>query len=272
MKANVPETIGPLLSFAAYIGIRKHARVGLDAARIFTSLSLFSLITTPLNSLFQSAPQFMSAMASLARVQTYLTSNTFHEKREVIAFAEKSEKGSAAGLSDEDLAGEHELQNMPASILSNADDTCIVEFDNLNFGWDPAGGMIIQDASFRTFNTQLVIVVGPVASGKSSLLKAILGETPISTGTVRVSTLRMSFCDQTPWFMNTTIRKIILGFSELDTHWYNEVLHACALEDDLAQLPAGDQSRLGSNGITLSGGQKQRLVSGYIAGNSMIIC
>lgn len=50
-------------------------------------------------------------------------------------------------------------------------------------------------------------------------------------------------------------------FSSNDNEYYNTVLEACALLDDLNQLSGGDQSKVGSKGIALSGGQKQRVVS-----------
>jgi|EP01047_Picozoa_sp_COSAG01_P048632 ABC-type multidrug transport system fused ATPase/permease subunit len=38
-----------------------------------------------------------------------------------------------------------------------------------------------------------------------------------------------------------------------------QVVAACALESDFAQLPAGDFAQIGEKGINLSGGQKQRI-------------
>ena len=43
-----------------------------------------------------------------------------------------------------------------------------------------------------------------------------------------------------------------------DAPRYERVLAACALEDDLKGLPAGDASELGERGLNLSGGQKAR--------------
>ncbi|KAL4738175.1 P-loop containing nucleoside triphosphate hydrolase protein [Aspergillus similis] len=41
--------------------------------------------------------------------------------------------------------------------------------------------------------------------------------------------------------------------------WYTTVIQACALEQDLAQWPQGDQAIIGSRGVALSGGQSQRI-------------
>lgn len=107
------------------------------------------------------------------------------------------------------------------------------------------------------------MIVGPVASGKSTLLKGLLGELPKATGCVDVARRRIAFCDQTPWITNATLQQNILGYSVYERDWYKTVVHACVLDQDLAALPDGDQSVVGSNGINLSGGQKQRLVSLY---------
>ncbi len=47
----------------------------------------------------------------------------------------------------------------------------------------------------------------------------------------------------------------------MDEVWYKKVIHVCDLEEDLDQMPDGDQTVIGSRGITLSGGQKHRIVS-----------
>ncbi len=60
------------------------------------------------------------------------------------------------------------------------------------------------------------------------------------------------------------MRANILGPREFDGPWYEAVLHACLLEDDLKALPGGDGCLLGSKGLVLSGGQKSRVVGDSI--------
>lgn len=85
-------------------------------------------------------------------------------------------------------------------------------------------------------------------------------------GIIDVSCQRLAFCDQSPWLTYATIRENVTGMadSSFDEAWYSKVIHACALEKNLEQLPDGDQFMVGSRGIALSGGQRQRLVSQYL--------
>lgn len=69
----------------------------------------------------------------------------------------------------------------------------------------------------------------------------------------------VSYCSQTPWVVNDTLRGNILFGRPYDEDRYEHVIEACALLDDLAVLPAGDQTEIGERGINLSGGQKARV-------------
>lgn len=108
---------------------------------------------------------------------------------------------------------------------------------------------------------QLTMVVGPIASGKSTLCKVLLGEAPVFNGQVILgpSCRRVGYCDQNPFLSNASIKQNILGFAPFDQTRYNEVIEASMLQIDLETLPQGDDTKIGSNGISLSGGQKQRV-------------
>ncbi|CAM9767000.1 unnamed protein product, partial [Ectocarpus sp. 12 AP-2014] len=145
-----------------------------------------------------------------------------------------------------------------------------------------AGDLTLDAIDLRIEPGQLVGVVGPVGSSKSSLLMAMLREiTPERTsggaGTAavegcaghghgerncqpRVSVLgSLAYASQEPWIQSSTIRENILFGRAINQKRYDAVVRDCALERDLSLLPSGDQTGIGDRGVNLSGGQKARV-------------
>ncbi|KAF3069773.1 Multidrug resistance-associated protein 1 [Daldinia childiae] len=235
----IPFLLGPPLTFA-------FAQRTLDSARIFTSLSYLLLLTGPLSQVFQNIPQLLSGLACLGRIQAFLECETRHDFREVLAdMRRNSEKTQADTIP---LFGS-ELDSAHPIVIRNG-----------KFGWE-AGKFVLQDVNTQVSKSSLTIVVGPVGSGKSTLCKALLGEIPFSEGSVVLSTRfpHVGFCEQVAFLSNGSIRDNIVGFSTFDEERYTEVIEATALTFDIATLPQGDRTNIGSDGITLSGGQKQRV-------------
>jgi ATP-binding cassette subfamily C (CFTR/MRP) protein 4 len=117
---------------------------------------------------------------------------------------------------------------------------------------------VVKNIDFECKQGELIIIVGSVGCGKTSLLQAILNEIQIKEGKIDING-SISYASQEAWIYNGTIRENILFESELDQERYNEVIRVCALERDLSMFPDGDQSFIGEKGIILSGGQKARV-------------
>ncbi|KAJ3211714.1 hypothetical protein HDU82_005093 [Entophlyctis luteolus] len=108
---------------------------------------------------------------------------------------------------------------------------------------------------------QLIVIVGPVGSGKSSLLNAILREMECSqTGSLYVRpNLKIAYASQTPWILSGTVAENILFGSAHDQQRLADVIRACALQRDIDLFEHGIHTVVGERGITLSGGQKARI-------------
>lgn len=121
---------------------------------------------------------------------------------------------------------------------------------------------VLTDINLSVSDGELVSVVGPVGSGKSSLLLGILDEILCSSGSIEKRG-RIAYCAQQPWIVNGSVRENITMFgtddNEYEKTWYDQVVDACCLGPDLRALPAGDKTEIGERGINLSGGQKARL-------------
>ncbi|KAF6823827.1 ABC multidrug transporter [Colletotrichum musicola] len=135
----------------------------------------------------------------------------------------------------------------------------LVAISGASFGWVPGMPDSLSGITVNIRRSCFTFVVGPVGSGKSTLMQAILGEIPLRTGSIHADPSNIAFAGQEPWIQNLTIRQNILGSATYDAEWYGKVVYACGLEQDIGELPNGDATRAGSAGFSLSGGQKQRL-------------
>jgi ATP-binding cassette, subfamily C (CFTR/MRP), member 1 len=106
------------------------------------------------------------------------------------------------------------------------------------FSWDETP--TLRNINLKIPRGSLVAVVGPVGSGKSSLLAAIMEQISRVKGSVTVHG-GLAYVPQQAWIQNMTLRDNVLFGSPYDAEKYRQTLHVCALEPDLKQLLSGDQ-------------------------------
>ncbi|UNI21624.1 hypothetical protein JDV02_007600 [Purpureocillium takamizusanense] len=255
--AQVPLLLAPPVAFAMFQGVAAQTGEVLDATKLFSALSFIILLAQPLFWMFEVVLDLSAAFGAFERIQTFLIEQARAEHRDVGA------AHMVGGMLRKQGSDQIEMQRLrggTASIgLSSKNIQAAVSVHNASFGW-AANKMVLNGLDFSLECGQFAIIVGPVASGKSTLLKGLLGEVPTTSGSIALPAGRLSWCDQTPWILNQTIRDNIIGYSPADDDLlYQEVIRACELEKDLTQLPHGDLTVVGSNGLALSGGQKQRV-------------
>ena len=118
--------------------------------------------------------------------------------------------------------------------------------------------MLLKNLSLQTDGPQNLMITGPVGSGKSSLLLAILGELSICKG-VHEHNGEMAFVGQSPWVFSGTLRDNITFNKPFDYTKFQTIVEACALAKDIGQFPDGDLTTIGERGVVLSGGQRARV-------------
>ena len=117
---------------------------------------------------------------------------------------------------------------------------------------------ILQDVNFTAELESLTVIYGPVGSGKSTLLSAIAGEVSDTSGTIDYRGT-LVYVPQIAWVFSGTVRENILFGEPFDETKYNRIIEACALTQDIRQLPSGDKTVVGERGEVLSGGQRARV-------------
>lgn len=126
---------------------------------------------------------------------------------------------------------------------------------------DQESPIALKDINFEARKGELSCIVGNVGSGKSTFLKAIIGEIKMKPSPESFVETHgsIAYCSQNPWILNGTIRENILFGSKYDKEFYQQTLEACQLLPDLKILADGDHTSVGEKGISLSGGQKARV-------------
>jgi ABC-type multidrug transport system fused ATPase/permease subunit len=141
------------------------------------------------------------------------------------------------------------------------------------FTWSDVGTNLIEQSRKRTKlkidnftikKGELVAVVGPVGSGKSTLVSAILGDMNLinnnnNSKSQVVVNGNVAYVPQSSWIPNDTLQNVVLFGRPMNRSKYVETLKVCNLEKDLELLDSGDMTEIGEKGTNLSGGQKQRL-------------
>jgi ATP-binding cassette subfamily C (CFTR/MRP) protein 1 len=284
--------IQPILVFLTYVSVQDEP---LSAATAFTTVALFNIMRFPFAFLPMGLLQYIQSRISLKRLERYFDLPELPEYVEAEVPAAQAgdisselgsitvQKGSFSWIDPDakpirpisEVKPKKEKKPSRRNSRSSASEvTSDVDMrDSVRSGVSRTSEsslktptITLQDLDFFIPAGDLVAVVGPVGSGKSSFLSALLGEMePIHGSKVYIPKPKdaptgfVSYCSQTPWVVNDTLRGNILFGRPFDQERYDQVVEACALLDDMVALPAGDMTEIGERGINLSGGQKARV-------------
>ncbi|KAF3810805.1 ABC transporter FUM19 [Colletotrichum gloeosporioides] len=252
-----PINLAPIVTFGIYVIISVYWKNDtLLPAQTFTSIALISLLTTPVVAFIQILPMVVQSLSCFDRIQDFCNYSSPRKTKDqpVNSFSSSSQTALPARKGPKELSQSSHPSQEP-----------ILSFSGESFGWKEDQSLL-HEINVQIQPNTVTSIVGPVGSGKSNLLSAMLGNmirtSPMMTnrcGNERGCSKEIAYCSQTPWLENGTIRQNILGVSAYEEKWYDTVALACGLEPDFQALKMGDFTLVGSQGSNLSGGQKQRI-------------
>jgi ATP-binding cassette subfamily C exporter for protease/lipase len=130
---------------------------------------------------------------------------------------------------------------------------------------------VLKGVSLVVQPGELVAVIGPSASGKSSLARLLVGVWPAATGSVRLDGAdvytwnkdelgpHIGYLPQDIELFDGTVAENIARFGEVDSEQVIEAARKAGMHEIILRLPKGYDTPLGAAGGVLSGGQRQRV-------------
>ena len=130
---------------------------------------------------------------------------------------------------------------------------------------------VLQGLTFSIDAGDIVGIIGPSASGKSTLARLMVGVWPAAVGTVRLDSAdiyqwdkdqlgpHIGYLPQDIELFGGSIAENIARFGQIDSEKIVEAARLAGVHEMILRLPNGYDTLVGDRGAGLSGGQKQRI-------------
>lgn len=150
----------------------------------------------------------------------------------------------------------------------------------------PSTGRGVMNIDLSVPRGSFVVITGRIGSGKTTLLRTLLGLLPKDSGTLRwndevvedvaafMAPPRCAYTPQVPRLFSETLRdNILLGLPE-DEVDLPAALRSAVLDEDIAVMPEGLDTKVGPRGVRLSGGQIQRAAAArmLVRDTELLVC
>lgn len=131
----------------------------------------------------------------------------------------------------------------------------------------------LEDVDFQIPEGKVTAIVGASGSGKTTIIKLLLGYYPPLAGEIRIGNTSMERYNLKWWrkqcgvvmqdgviFSESIARNIAVGDEEIDLNRLEQAARIACIDDFILHLPLKYNTIIGQDGVGLSQGQKQRIL------------
>lgn len=174
--------------------------------------------------------------------------------------------GEIHEMKDEEPEDEDRLKDIP----HDAD----IQFEDVVFQYEgPHSAKVLDGITVKIPAGKVTAIVGASGSGKTTMLKMLLGFYPPVSGKLKLNGTPLSLYSQKTWrarcgsvmqegyiFADTISSNIAISSDNPDLEWVRCSAQIANISEWIEALPLGYNTRIGADGHGLSTGQKQRIL------------
>ena len=174
--------------------------------------------------------------------------------------------GEINNREDEDPSGKDNILDIP--------DVADIEFKNVSFQYEgPHSPKVLDGISLKVPHGKVTAIVGTSGSGKTTILKMMLGFYAPIEGTITIGGCDIDNYKASAWrkkcgcvmqdgyiFSNTIAENIALCEEMPDMKKVRRAAELANVRDWIENLPLGYNTKIGADGHGISSGQKQRIL------------
>ncbi|TMW62206.1 hypothetical protein Poli38472_009699 [Pythium oligandrum] len=252
----------PMIVCAVIFGVYVAMEGTISVTDAFVMIAMINISRYGVNQFPLAIAALSQATIAFRRMDTYMESDELKNREDSKSLndSKRLDKGLISVQDGHFIWTEADTSSVPEVAVENVSASIIEALsEDVSSSLSEAQTLFsLEEVNLEIEPGSLVMIVGTVGSGKTSLLNALLGEMKRMSGVCAVNG-DIAFVSQESWIRNASMKENILFESTFDPQRYEQVLEATQLALDLHSLPNGDQTEIGERGINLSGGQKARV-------------
>lgn len=220
--------------------------------------------------------------------RAFVNIDRLEEMRDYVPEETEGQRANAGLDLDPDSARKRSGTEGASKKMEFRPDLHSLRFEKATVYYEHKSKPAIVDIDFEVSPGEKILVIGPVGSGKTTLVKTALGLLEPRSGRVTINEMSVrtlepwerrgliGYVPQEPLLFSGTIREnILFGCREgqnLTEKELARLIEVARLSDEIAAFPHGLETKLGQRGTTISGGQKQRIaIARALAGYPAIL-
>lgn len=216
----------------------------------------------------------IATIGSLVAFQRFISKLTWPMTALGLGLSQYQKGMAAYERIKEVLQSQSEITDHGSLVL---DEIQSIEFSDLSFRYPGASEYVLKNLSFKIAKGESLAIVGPIASGKSTLIQLLARMYEVDDNKILINqqcykkyTLdslrkKIVIIPQEPFLFSDTVAENINFGADSSLDFDSKIIeleNICdqvAILKEIQELPHSFQTVLGEKGVNLSGGQKQRL-------------